>query len=248
MKASVVIITKNQKQLLEKSLPILLKQDLKGGYEIIVVDSGSNDGAVEYIRKNTVKLIEIKPKYFNFANAFNTGAERAKGEFLVRLSGDVIPIHEDFLTQLLSAFKNPKVKGTYGKYIQRKREGYTHPFFWPPSRFPKSIKKYSVKPKLLSFLFNEKHKKEITNFAGACCAVRRSIWLKRPFNEKITAGEDAEYAIYLHKKDYDIVCNPKAEVIHEHKQNTLKTNLKYEFVWRFTFSKEAIKVLIKPSL
>lgn len=59
MDASIIIITKNQKKFLKQSIPRLLHQSYKGSYEIIVVDSGSTDGAVEYCKEQNIKVVSV---------------------------------------------------------------------------------------------------------------------------------------------------------------------------------------------
>jgi len=217
MKASVIIITKNQKHFLQQSLPVLLSQNFKEDFEIIVIDSGSTDGAREYIKSLPVKLIEFPAKNFKYARAFNSGAKIAKGEFLIRLSGDAIPVGKSFLKEILGPFKNLNVGAVYGKYKTTDRKGWGYPDFWPAKRFPKKLTKYSLRPNFLKMILDRKFREEVFNLAGACCAIRREIWQKRPFNEKLSGAEDGEYAWFLHLAGYDIVCNPRAEVIHEHK-------------------------------
>ena len=58
MTASVIIITKNQKEFLHQTIPTLLSQKFSGSFEIIVVDSGSTDGAVEYVKTFPVKRFD----------------------------------------------------------------------------------------------------------------------------------------------------------------------------------------------
>lgn len=247
MKVSVVVITKNQKELLQQSLPTLLKQKLNGKYEIIVVDSGSVDGAKGYIKSLPVKLIEIPSQKFRFARAFNIGAKHAKGEFLVRLSGDAVPRKDNFLAEMIEPFKDIAVGGTYGRYIQTGKRGYSHPNFWPPERFPDRTIRFSKKPSFFNTYFgkNNRNRGIVTSFAGACCAIRRKMWLKRHFNENLMGGEDAEYATYLHLKGLDIVYNPKAEVVHEHKIENLDAGFYIENAWRIIFLWEYLKLFIK---
>lgn len=247
MLVSVIIITKNQKELLEQSLPVLLKQDLRGSYEIIVVDSGSTDGAIEYIKKLPVKLVKIRQVTFNFSNAFNASAKNAKGKYLVRLSGDVVPTTTDFLQEMIVPFVDPKVGGTYGRYtLTSKKPGYDYPNFWPEKRFPKVITRYSVKPDPVRMLFDKHQRDQVTNFAGGCCAVRREIWQKRPFNERLIGGEDAEYAWFLHLIGFDIVCNPKAKVIHEHKIKIAKAE--FFSKWSILLVWEYVRYYLKKAL
>lgn len=246
MKVSIIIVTKNQKEILQKSIPILLKQRFKEDYEVIVVDSGSTDGAIEYVKNQPVKLVEIRPVIFNYAEAFNIGAKMSKGEFLIRLSGDAIPVDENFIKEMIIPFKDLNVGGTYGRYVLSGRKGYTLPFYWLERRFPKSLTCYSITPNLFKYLFYFKHREAVTNFAGGCCAIRSDILEKRPFNTKLSAAEDAEYALYLHLAGYSIVCNPKAMVLHEHEINRgEKIHNQFFSKWVWQLNLQIAKLLLK---
>ena len=234
MKASVIIITKNQKSYLQKSLTVLLNQNFEDKYEIIVLDSGSTDGAREYVEKLPVCLIKINSEKFNYAQVFNLGAKEAQGEYLVRLSGDAIPMGENWLVEMIKPFSDPKVGGTYGIYTISGRKGYGYPDFWPAERFPKRLTRYSVKPALFGSF---ETRRKVYNFAGACCAIRKNIWQKRPFNERLIGGEDAEYAWFLHLIGYDIVCNPKAKVLHEHKISKSRERSLIERLWFYRWQR-----------
>lgn len=259
MKASIIIITKNQKGHLQKTLPILLSQEFDDKYEIIVVDSGSTDGAIKYIESLPVHLVKIEPKEFKFAKAFNIGTKNAKGDYLIRLSGDAIPIGDTFLLEMVQSFKDKTVGGVYGMYTITGREGYTYPDFWSADRFPKDITRYKATPTFMMGVNffglefgDDKVREYAFNFAGGCCAIRRSVWMKRPFNENLIGGEDAEYAYFLHLIGYNIVCNPEAKVIHEHKikanrENSWHGNLGLS-IWRWVFNWEIAKYWIQKTL
>ncbi len=258
-KISVIIITKNQKKLLQRTIPTLLNQKIRNSYEIIVVDSGSTDGAREYIQNLPALLIAIDSETFNFSNAFNTGAKKATGEYLIRLSGDAIPVDENFLSEMIKPFNDPRVGGVYGKYTIARRKGYGYPDYWPAERFSSRLVRYHVNPgpfwgvNLFGLEFgDDKLREQVFNFAGGCCAIRKSIWGKRPLNEKLIAGEDAEYSWFLHLIGYDIVYNPKAEVIHEHKLKKDLTSAfrvsKRIFYWQWIFNWEISRYWLKRFL
>lgn len=228
MNASIIIITKNQKEYMRKTIPILKKQKFKGRYEIIVVDSGSTDGAREYCVKQKVKVVDIAPETFNYANAFNTGAKLAKGKYLVRLSGDCVPLKTNWLTEIVKPFSDAKVGGTFGKYVISGRKGYGYPEYWPATRFPNKSIRYTVKPFTfmgigISYWILGK---KVFEFAGGNCAIRKTIWLKRPLNENLPSGEDAEYAWFLHTTGFDIEYNSRAEALHEHKTDIKRNQYK----------------------
>lgn len=251
MKVSIVIITKNQKYFLRKTIPTLKKQIFNEKYEIIVVDSGSTDGALEYCKKQKVNIVQIPSNIFNYAYALNKGATVAKGEYLIRLSGDCIPFGRYWLNEIVSSFIDNKVGGVFGKYTISSRKGYGYPDYWPKWRFPEKTVRYNMKPfpfmgVQISHLLIGNSK--LFEFTGGCCAVRRNIWKNRNFNENLIAGEDAEYGWYLHLIGYDIVYNPKVESLHEHKINLVKTyknyfgiswwNIKFKLnIWEYWFKR-----------
>jgi GT2 family glycosyltransferase len=85
---SVIILHKNGKDLLKSSLGSLRKQSYKN-LEVIVVDNGSSDDSVEFIRQNFPGTNVIcNPENFGFAKANNIGFSQAKGEYLFFLNND----------------------------------------------------------------------------------------------------------------------------------------------------------------
>lgn len=85
---------------------------------------------------------------------------------------------------------------------------------------------------------DDKAREEVFNFADSCYAIKK-VWQKRPFSEKILAGEDAEYSWFLHVIGHDIIYNPKAKVIHEHKLSRSMDNSFWASrgvgVWQWVF-------------
>ena len=98
LKAAVVVITRNQRPFLARSLPMLAAQvGVETPPEIIVVDSGSTDGARELIDATPgVRRLDYTGSAgdrFNYARAYNQGIRAAAPDtdFIVRLSGDAVP-------------------------------------------------------------------------------------------------------------------------------------------------------------
>ncbi|MDD4937743.1 MAG: glycosyltransferase [Candidatus Shapirobacteria bacterium] len=247
IEVSIIIITKNQLGILQKSIPAIKAQKSSKEFEIIVVDSGSTDGAVEYLKDQKVNLIQIKPEEFGYAKAFNIGVKKAKGKYLIRLSGDAIPANNNWLEEILIDLENPNVGAVYGKYVISGRAGYSYPDFWSADKFGNEKKIFSIKPNLGVLFKMDK----VTSLAGAGYSIRKSIWDKRNFNESIISGEDAEYAFFLHFINYDIVYNPKVVLLHEHLITHDKPNLLsyLKFVgiskWQFVLVRELLKICYK---
>ncbi len=78
---SVVIITKNEKQMLPDAL-----QSVKWADEVLVVDTGSTDATVYIAKKNGTRVVESKGK--SFSEWRNKGLKEASGEWILYLDAD----------------------------------------------------------------------------------------------------------------------------------------------------------------
>ncbi len=93
MKVSVVIATHNRKDILDRSLEYLFRQDYsKDQYEIIVVDDGSSDGTQKMVEgKNPscgLKYVRYKERKGQ-SKAKNLGINHAQGEMIIFIDDDV---------------------------------------------------------------------------------------------------------------------------------------------------------------
>ena len=59
---SIVILTKNGGELLEKSVRMIFQQEASFNYEVIVIDSGSTDGTLEVLKKYPVFVFKVNLK------------------------------------------------------------------------------------------------------------------------------------------------------------------------------------------
>jgi len=99
---SVVIPTWNGLQLLNKCLQSLREQSFKE-FEIIVVDNGSTDGTVDWLKKNApdVETVALE-RNFGFSGAVNAGIRTSEREFVVLLNNDTV-VTPDWLKAFVDA-------------------------------------------------------------------------------------------------------------------------------------------------
>ena len=87
---SVIIINMNGRDYLKKCLPSLIDESYKNK-EIIIVDNGSVDGSVEFVKKNYSKILVIENKFnAGFAGANNQGYKKTHGKYLFLLNNDTM--------------------------------------------------------------------------------------------------------------------------------------------------------------
>ena len=208
---SVIIVAYNQKSFLEKSLPVIYRQNYED-FEVIVVDSGSSDGSIELYKEYPVKVVKyVGPtgKRFNYATAFNLAVEKSVGDIYVRLSGDVIPVSEDWLIELIKPFENKEVAGVYSHQLHGKDSDLHHKFlsFFMFSPYRDYFEKLAP-----GFMF-----------WGASAGIRRSCFEEVPFSEKQRRGEDVLWGAEMARRGYKILYSPNSKVIHNHHKEDAET-------------------------
>jgi len=118
VKVSIIIPTLNEAKRLPRCIESIRNQIFKD-FEIIVVDSGSEDGTPEIARRMGAKVI-YEPK-LGFAVAKNFGASEASGEIFVFTDADSL-CPPDWLSKIAAHFERKGVVAVLGpiKPLERK--------------------------------------------------------------------------------------------------------------------------------
>jgi GT2 family glycosyltransferase/glycosyltransferase involved in cell wall biosynthesis len=100
---SVVIPSRNGRELLSAQLPGIATELAAMPSEIIVVDNGSDDGTAEYLAELDV-VVEHSAGPLSFARAVNRGIARARYSHVLLLNNDML-LESGFFEPLLRAFE-----------------------------------------------------------------------------------------------------------------------------------------------
>lgn len=208
---SILIRTSNEEDYIEQILDAVLSQSYNN-FEVIIIDSGSTDKTLESAKKYPVKIFKINPENFTYGFSLNYGFQKAKGEYIISLSGHVLPLSENWLKTLIANFSDDKVAAVMCKILPR-------PDCNP---FDKRglLKRYNMQ------------KQEITEdtpfiFSNSCSAIRTDIWEKVHFDETLTASEDYDWLKKVRRLKYKIIYEPLAEVYHSHNWTLKQTYMRF---------------------
>ncbi len=207
-KVSIIIPTKNPGYKLDTVLKSIFSSKVNFTFEIIIVDSGSEDCAKSIISKYPVTLIEIPPHSFSHGGSRNAGAARACGDILVFLTQDAVPRDDRWLANLLRGFDIPGVVGIYGRQLPSREASPIESFFSNYLYPERSILKESIDINscLLSDIF----------FSNVNSAILRSEWERTKFNEDLIMSEDQDWAKRILIQRKKILYEPEAAVFHSH--------------------------------
>lgn len=119
--ASVIIPTKNPGPIFRRVLAAVFNQKTAFEFEVVIIDSGSIDGTIEYIKDlnfKNLRLLEIDPQTFGHGKTRNEAIAATNSEFVVMLTHDACPGHDKWLTNLIElAQSNEKIAGIFGKHL-----------------------------------------------------------------------------------------------------------------------------------
>lgn len=231
---SIIILTFNSIKFIGPCLDSIFSQDYQD-FEVIVVDNGSNDGTVSFIKEDYPWIILIENKEnLGAAKARNQGIEIAKGEWILTLDCDVI-LEKDFLTEILKAIKNlsPKIGMIQPKILKSDRKT-----IYSAGVFLSSLRRFYDIGR--SKLDNGQFRKPNYIF-GACSA---AAFYKRQMLEEIKEDtgyfderffflvEDVDLAWRAQRRGWKAVYYPEATIYHYGNSSNLNQPLRQYLCWR----------------
>ncbi|NIT55763.1 MAG: glycosyltransferase, partial [Aliifodinibius sp.] len=114
---SIIILTYNQLSKTKECLQSIAQYTTSIKHEVIVVDNGSRDGTVRYLKQWVTKqpyyhlIRNSKNKGFPAGN--NQGIRKARGDYILLLNNDVV-VTEDWLSGLVQAIERDNSLGLVG--------------------------------------------------------------------------------------------------------------------------------------
>ena len=229
IKAAVVVPVKNGGPLLTKVLQRVIEQHAPWPFELLVIDSGSSDDSQQRVRELGVRLHEIDPEDFGHGKTRNLGVQLTRGEFIVFITQDALPVDLNWLTNLIAAAElTPDVAGAFGKHFAypdsnpiTKRELDLHFQGFGEHANWVSLDDHE------RYHHDESYRQFLHFFSSNNACIRRSVWQKIPLPE-VDFAEDQLWAKAVIEAGYSKAYAPEACVYHSHNFGVLES-------WRRAF-------------
>lgn len=196
---SIILRSYNEGWALRETLPALFAQDYKN-WELIVIDSGSIDGSVDLIREaNPAHFVQIRHEDYNPARVMNHGMELVRSDFGIFLNADATPQGSDWLRPLVTGLQDPQVAAVFGRQIPRPdcQAVFAHDYE-------------------RCFGVSRESTQWDHFFSMVSSGLRKDVWSRRGFLEKMQYSEDDEYTRWCRAEGYGIVYIPESVVMHSH--------------------------------
>jgi rhamnosyltransferase len=206
---SIVLPTYQGERYLRETLPAIRAQSYNGTVEIIGLDNESTDQSVALLKQYGATLQTIPRKAFSHGYARNLGVRLAKGDVIIFLSQDALPVGTDWLAQLVEGATQTGVGAVYTRQLARPDatpfERYFHLTLYPAESATYQLDPNSKTPAL-----------EQIFFSNVCSAAWREICLAHPFDETLIMSEDQAFARAVLQSGYQTRYLAEVCVIHSH--------------------------------
>jgi rhamnosyltransferase len=213
----VIVLCQNEASTLRATLEAILAQALTGSFDVTVVDCESSDGSAAIARSLSTRVIEIRADSFHHARTRNLAAAKISAPVLVYTNGHAMPVNRYWLERLTAPLRRAPyadLAGVYGRQLPcddaNPMEEFTVGWFFGPT------------PRLQRAVPGEPLWREQTLFSTVNCAIRRDLWLQRPFSDAVSVSEDQEWSRYWLARGYAVAYEPEAAVIHSHNESIRK--------------------------
>lgn len=225
---TVVIPTKNAKSVFKKVLLQVQLQVAPFEFCILIIDSGSSDGTVEWARAEAqkddrIKVIEILPIEFGHGKTRNLGVSSAKSEYVAFLTHDATPFDERWLSELLKPLiDDPKVAGVFGRHV-----AYPDCNAIISNDLKLHFDAFSATPTVQiddpgRYREDENYRKFLHFYSDNNSALRKSVWEKIPYPE-IDFAEDQAWAKLIIEAGWKKAYADQACVFHSHSYSVTET-------------------------
>jgi rhamnosyltransferase len=215
----VIIPTKNGLPLFTRVLTSVLRQETPWPFEVIVIDSGSRDGTLEFAEAQPgVRVLTIPPSEFGHGRSRNLAVAASSAPFIALLTHDAEPVGTKWLANLVAAVEqDEKVAGAFGRHVahagasvfaQRDLDAHFSGFLSHPLVVEKNtdLRKYDSDIGWRQFLHF---------FSDNNACLRRSVWEIFPYPD-VDFAEDQIWAKKIIDEGYAKAYAPDAIVRHSH--------------------------------
>ncbi|VXD15182.1 hypothetical protein PL8927_380087 [Planktothrix serta PCC 8927] len=216
---TILIPTKNQKQLLEACLSSLKKTTYQN-YQIVIIDNGSDDpDTLAYLEQlpQQVLKIETPDKTFNFAAIHNQAVQQIQSDYLLFLNNDTEVISPHWLSQMMG-YAQIKGVGAVGAKLIFPNEKIQHAGVVHGLHQGLAGHGFKLRPsKANGYLSYIQVVRNYSAVSADCLLTPRNLFLDLggfDSEQFAVAYNDVDYCYRLSEKGWRSVYCPTAELIH----------------------------------
>jgi GT2 family glycosyltransferase len=217
---SIIIPNRDQPDYIRPCVDSILSNPvLPAGCEVIIVDNGSTDPSViaYYASLEADSRVTVIPYggSFNYSQANNIGAQAAKGDLLLFLNNDTLPLDDEWLTELMRWCDFPGIGIVGGMLLYPDHTIQHSGVVIGMSGIAGHMLQHV--PEAHSTIIGPTHwYRDCSAVTGACLLMRRSLFeAVGGFDESYRLTfSDVKICLQAQQKGFRVVCTPFARLYH----------------------------------
>ncbi len=217
MRATIFLRTRNEEEHLEECLKMVFSQRSSVSFDVIALDSSSEDRSVDILKSFDIRIFSIPKEFFSYSKALNFGVQKSDTELFVPLSGHCLPYDEHWLEKLTKPFReSEKIAASFSRQIA-----------WPEASAPERRALAKAFPEN-AFEQSREHFEQLLaqgeepyqclRFSNSSACIRRELLLEHPFLE-LPFAEDRAFAFQCLQAGHRVSYCPESVVYHSHYPN-----------------------------
>jgi len=215
---TVIIPARNEAPRIGACLAGVRAQEYPGRLDILVVDSGSDDGTAAIARGHGARVIPVEPGGFSHGRTRQMAAESVATELVAFTVADAVPEGRRWLASLVAPLEDPGVAGSHGVQVVPPGPGIDPHLAW------RSRREAARRGGRIRFArpgdwdaLRPREKRIAATFDDCTSCIRRSLLAGDfPFPD-VPFGEDMFWAAGVLRAGWAIARVPEARVIHGHR-------------------------------
>lgn len=224
-KVVVVIPTKNPGGIFREVVRSVLGQVASFEFEVLIIDSGSIDGTLEYIESlqdKRIRLHQIEPTCFGHGRTRNLAISLTDSEYVAMITHDACPVKNSWLENLVSmADSNARIAGVFGRHI-----AYSDANLFTKHELEIHFKGFSDNPIVsmddpLRYAGDIGYRQYLHFFSDNNALIRRAVWESIPYPD-VDFAEDQLWAKSIIEAGWLKAYSDEAAVFHSHEYSLIE--------------------------
>ncbi|WP_323660171.1 glycosyltransferase family 2 protein [Pectobacterium versatile] len=240
---SILVRMKNEAENLPFFIESLKRQTAPLDYEVIFLDSGSDDRSIEICKESSIphRIYSIDSSEFNFSTTCNLLTDYSQSDYCVLLSAHVEIIGRDFFQSLRNIISQ-NIDLAYFRQVVNHNCGYN---MYEAINLKRRFPSLSESPLLK---YTRDHRKG-HSFSNAASMYKRAIAIKTPF-PAVMASEDFLWAESVISLGHILHYIPDIIIAHSHNESYEKitARVKINKISRYGMKPKPIHAAIKFTL
>jgi len=214
---SILILARNEAYNLSRSLPLVANQKLQAKFEIIGIDTESEDDTLGLFQKYGARTFTVKRKDFHHVHTRLFAIDQARAPLVVFLVADALPLNEYWLQNLVQPLiEDPAVGAVYSRQLPAPGcvPWEAHDIYRGGS-VVREVKYVDWSQPIAIENYRE-HLWKFIAFSDVSSCYRKEFLRNLPIPQGLSEVEDQYWCKCLLEKGYRIVLEPTSLVVHSH--------------------------------